>query len=530
MPEDINQNKEENKEALAIEEFIEKKAAKKNRTKPAKAPAGAPAAAKGLRGQAALVKRRKIAVKNRAKTKKPVEPVSEGSMAAVKSPAADAKKEVILSAPAPVPVPAAVAAKPVAVLEQKEKISRQNEVVKEIFTVPPPAAPSAPDRGAGLEQEIKRRRSIKLYRKIAYVFIALTLGLLGLLFYLSFVKLTIILIPNQERVSNNMIIDIIDSDQERQSATTVLKGVVKLVDIEHQKTYPATGAEVIGEEAVGRATIINNYDKNQPLVATTRLLTPDNKLFRLGETVNVPARGSVEAAIYADKPSADMAIGPVKFSIPGLWAGLQDKIYAESKTAIVYQQKLRKHITAEDIDNSKRDLKQELLGKAKTEVQETYQDFSQIIYKIDEDTIKSSVEGKVDDKKEEFSAVMQAKVAVVAFNDKEAASLAKQKFLASLADNKELISFDESAIIYTLNNYDYQSGAAAISATFEGKVSLREDSSVVELDKILGLNSEQLNTYLSSLPEIAGYEVKFFPAFIKRVPKLVDRIEVVIRK
>jgi len=39
-----------------------------------------------------------------------------------------------------------------------------------------------------------------------------------------------------------------------------------------------------------------------------------------------------------------------------------------------------------------------------------------------------------------------------------------------------------------------------------------------------------LEVYLGSLPGIAGYEVKFYPSFIKKVPKLVDRIEILIKK
>ena len=102
--------------------------------------------------------------------------------------------------------------------------------------------------------------------------------------------------------------------------------------------------------------------------------------------------------------------------------------------------------------------------------------------------------------------------------------------MSTLSDNKEIISFDEDNIIYVLDNYDDEASQATISATFEGKVSLREGAEIIEINKILGLNEEQLNAYLSSLPEIAGYEVKFFPSFIKKVPKLMDRITIEIKK
>jgi hypothetical protein len=50
----------------------------------------------------------------------------------------------------------------------------------------------------------------------------------------------------------------------------------------------------------------------------------------------------------------------------------------------------------------------------------------------------------------------------------------------------------------------------------------------VDVDKILGLNESQLKAYLNNLEGIAGYQVEYYPSFIKRVPHLTDRVEVVI--
>ena len=407
----------------------------------------------------------------------------------------------------------------------------ENNAVKKVV-----AESSKPEAGEFDKDaaDIKPRRSIRLYRKIAYSFIALTFILLAVVFYFSFIKVTIVLIPNQERISNNMIIDIFNNEEDISDKSAAISGAVKIIDIEHTKAYPASGEEVIGEEVAGEVAIINNYTKNQPLVATTRLLSSDNKLYRIKDTVNVPAGGTVTVDIYADEPSEKMATGPTKFTIPGLWAGLQDQIYAENTADIVYQQKVKKNIVQEDIDKSKLDIKEELLAKAKKEINAMYEDYSQVIYKIDEDSISATVFTEVGDEKDEFSVSMEAEIMVVAFNDEESSDLAKQKFLATLADNKELISFDAEKIIYSLNNYNYEDGIATVSATFEGKVSIKENANIVEVDKILGLNKEQLDTYLSKKPELAGFEIKFkpsfLPEFLQKVPRLVDKISIEIKK
>jgi hypothetical protein len=371
-------------------------------------------------------------------------------------------------------------------------------------------------------------RSVSLYRKIAYFFIFLVVALLVFIFFFSVVKTTIVLIPDQERIQNNVIFDIYDKENGG-AGEAAIKGLVRKLELEESKVYPATGTRVIGQEAVGEVTIYNNYSRNQPLVATTRLLSTNDELFRIKNTVNVPAGGSVDVEIYADDPSPEMAIEPTRFTIPGLWAGLQDKIYAESKEATVYQKKTKKRITREDIDNGIRELKQQLLDEAKLELGEAYSDYTEVIYNIDENSIETEVDGEVDEEKDEFEITVRASVVAIAFNGNQALSLAKKKFDTSISDNKELLSFNED-IDYSLNNYDVKQGVATINASFEGKVSLKENSEIIDKNKIVGLKESQLKVYLDTLPGIAGYEIEFYPSFIKKVPKLVDRIIVEIEK
>ncbi|HOZ55860.1 MAG: hypothetical protein BWY51_00426 [Parcubacteria group bacterium ADurb.Bin316] len=380
---------------------------------------------------------------------------------------------------------------------------------------------------------IKQKHSLKLYRNIALLFIAATIILFIAIGYFVFVRIKITLIPNQENISNNMIFDIADKEVDNSaSSNSTIVGLVKKINIKLDKNYQATGENIVGKEAVGEAAIVNNYEKNQPLVATTRLLTPDGKLFRIKETVNVPAGGSVKVAIYADQPSEEMAIGPTKFTIPGLWAGLQEKIYAQTDQAIVYQQKVEKYIVSEDIENGKNNAKQAILEKAKETVDNDYKEYEKVIYSLDEPSISNQIEAKVGDKADEFTVKMSADVFILAFDEEKIKSLARGKFILSLADNKELVSFNDGGIVYSINSSNVDKGLATINATFEGKVTLKDGSSVVDVTKILGLNKDQLDAYLSSIPDLAGYEVKFTPSWLWKVPQFIEpsKIQVEIKK
>ena len=94
-------------------------------------------------------------------------------------------------------------------------------------------------------------------------------------------------------------------------------------------SFPATGASAsVTAKAQGTITIYNDYSAApQDLVATTRFMTPDGKIFRLVNNVTIPgaqvANGtttpsSITASIIADQGGPAYNLGPVaKLTIPG---------------------------------------------------------------------------------------------------------------------------------------------------------------------------------------------------------------------
>lgn len=376
----------------------------------------------------------------------------------------------------------------------------------------------------------QKNKPINIYRKIAVSFIFLTILLLAIIFYFSLVKVTIALIPSQENVGDNLILDVYDQQKNPVLNSNVILGIIKQVEVEESKTYQANGKEILGQEVVGKVTIINDYNKNQPLVATTRLLSSDNKLFRIKNTINVPANGQVEVEVHADEPSQEMAIGPTKFTLPGLWAGLQDKIYGQSQTAMEYKEKTKMTIQQNDIDQAVNDLKTVLVAKTKKQISDDFKNYDQVIYEIDNNSITQQLDSRVGEEKNEFILSMKTMVTVVAFADEKVFQLANQKLSSALPDDKELINFSKKDIAYNLNSFALDQGIATINVSFAGKMSLNKNAEIIDKNKLLGLTVEQLSQYLNSVPEVAGYEIKFFPSFIKKVPNLVDRIEIQIKK
>jgi hypothetical protein len=421
------------------------------------------------------------------------------------------------------------------VTKPKKKISKKKKQEKSPFKLSDNFNIKAAKPKANLkikeDSPVSTKREAKtMYGKLAFIFVALTIVLVAVVLYFGFSMVTIVIIPTQEKITDSSTVEIINKAGNTTLAAGQILGVVKQVPVEQTKVFTASGKEILGEEVNGKVTIINNYLKNQPLVATTRLLSSDNKLFRLKNTVNVPAGGRVVAEVYADEAKREMAIGPGKFTIPGLWAGIQDKIYAESQEPMKYFEKVKYIIKQNDLDKAVGELKNELSANAKREVSRAYQEYNQAIFEVDNNSVSQEVQGKVGEEKEKFSIKMKTMVTVVAFNDSDVYEQAKAKLSLALADDKTVVEFNKQDMTYVLDNFNLNQGTATIKVDFGAKVILKDTARVIKKNNLAGLDLEQLKTYLNSLPEVSGYEIKFFPSFIKKVPNLVDRIKIEIKQ
>lgn len=378
---------------------------------------------------------------------------------------------------------------------------------------------------------VKPRKSIGLYRSLAWKFLLLVGFLAALVFYFSFSKLVIVVTPQVEAMSDNIFLKI-TSDKTTSTplatdAREQINGSVSELELTVSRVYPATGEEFQGEQVSGSVRIINNYTKSQSLVATTRLLSPDGKLFRIKEAVTVNPGEEVEVEIYADTVNQAMAIAPTRFTIPGLWVGLQDKIYAESDEAFVFDQKIQKYVKASDIQLANSEAAGLILERAKEIKPLRAED--KLLYQISE-PMETTLSAKAGDKVEEFEMSVKAKVIVVSFSEQEIARLAAAKLNIVVPDDKQLAEFDQNSLNYVLENYDGNDGIATIKASFSGSMVLKSNAEVIDREDLINLNAEQIKTYLREYPEIGSYELEFYPPFVKRAPHLVDRIEIKIKQ
>ena len=406
-------------------------------------------------------------------------------------------------------------------LDQQEKFF--SEIVDEM----------AKEQGARETTETgsTRRSRVALYRRFVWRFVIGIGALAALIFFLSFSRLTISIFPSGEAVSGHTLIRVASSFTETEASEGDYReqvlGELKIVDLSEEKEFTATGEEFVGEEIYGQVTIINTTDKDQPLVATTRLLSPDDKLYRLKAGVTVPARGEVQAEIYVDEPSDSLAIAPTSFTIPGLWAGLQDKIYARSQEPFIYKQRVTNYVKASDIERAVSEMNSILLAKLKLEQKNTPED-KQEIYEFLTPT-KFTYEVKPGEAVKTFTVKASSQVLNISLPKEEISRLTDKLLKLNLPDDKTLINPQAENVVYSFESYDAELAEAVVKLSFSGTMILKRDNDLVDKKALVNLSQAQLTTYLKSFPEIKNFNLEFYPKFIKRAPWLPERIEIDVK-
>jgi len=366
-----------------------------------------------------------------------------------------------------------------------------------------------------------------LYRKVVISFIVLTSILILIILYFSFVSVKITVIPKPNQVTTDFTVEVVEGEDGL--AEGRVNGVFFSKEVEGEKEFSASGSKSVASDIVGRVTIINNYRRPQPLVATTRLLSPDNILLRIKDRVDVPVNGSVEVNVYADDPSQliDRTLEPgMHFTIPGLWPQLQDKIYAKAKTTIKLGENKISFVTPEDIDQARQEILAQLESQSLSEL--GLED--NLIKAVTIEEKQSFATAKAGEEIEKFTVKTKAVVQGLFFDRDTLIQLAEARLRNDLTKDEELFQIDDNSLVYSVAEIDLVNKIARIQVNLEGTSVIRLNSEILNKERIKGLTKEQVKNYFSQQPAIEQISIDFFPFWIRKVPQLADHIELIIQQ
>ena len=395
------------------------------------------------------------------------------------------------------------------------------------------------------EKEIKRERPKKTIRfklgKGGKIVIGAIAGFLVLTFlFIYFLAKAEVNVISKKTIWQEQM-PILAASNMNQVDETMFK--IPLTAYEFRRTvtqkFPTTEIKNIENKAKGTIRIYNAYSSEpQVLIATTRFLSKEGKLFRLVNKVTVPGAkiengkivpSYVDAEVIADKAGEDYNIGPTTFTIPAFEGTPRySKFYAESfskmtggyiGTAKIVGQSDFEKAKSQIINIASISLNEEL--KSKLKKGDIVLDDAKI-FTLD----NVSTNPQIGEKADEFEITGKVILKALVFNEDDI----KQVFIAEAKKNnpqfedKELFSYQFN---YGAPRVDFDK--KLLSFPVEAQLVFREKINSDDfVNNLTGKSIKELESFFKKFNNIEKVDISIWPNFLKFTPLNSSRIKLLI--
>lgn len=178
----------------------------------------------------------------------------------------------------------------------------------------PPSMPPPPPHPLSDRDEYRPNGRRPFPWAIALIALIIVIGSAGALYAFSAAQVTITPTASATSVSGTFTATYNSGD---------LPYALITVDKTVSANVLAESTETVNNPAQGTITIYNTQSSSQTLIKNTRFQSPSGLIFRIQNSVTIPAGsasspGSVQATVYADSGGTQYNIGPTSFTVPGL--------------------------------------------------------------------------------------------------------------------------------------------------------------------------------------------------------------------
>lgn len=278
------------------------------------------------------------------------------------------------------------------------------------------------------DEEPKKRR-FSMSKKWIFIPVIAALVILGVIVYATIGSAKITLNPKTQdidlklKITASATVDAIDTEFNK------IPGQLFEIEKTASQSYPASSEKEVAQKASGTITISNTSNTSQRLVATTRFESKDGLIFRIPETIMVPAGttatpGTISSTVYADRAGAEYNIAPTTFTIPGFKdTPRYTQFSAVSKTAMTGGAVGKAKVVSEE-DYTK--AKAELSASAREQVEQALQEQTGSLKVLNDATITvAEPEGnaKVGEASDTLQLSVKASAQVIAFQEEDVLDL-----------------------------------------------------------------------------------------------------------
>lgn len=364
---------------------------------------------------------------------------------------------------------------------------------------------------------------VRFYKFVALSFLALTVVLLGVVIFMSSKRATITITTKYTPV--DVTADVLVGHN---GATNGVPGSATSTVLTFEESFTVSGTREEPGTATGEVTLHNETDRDQPLVKTTRLLTPEGILFRLSEGTTVPAQGTVAVEVYADEEGRAGNIGPTKkFTIPGLNEVKQQVIYASSDAQMTGGIRQVGALTQKDIDAAKKELAVRLEKQIAAAAGAEKAGMKQITSIGD---IDATTDGDVGDEVDSFTLSGTADAVTVYYDEAALTAWGTAELEKRSIGDADSVTPGEGEPQVTFGAFDADTGIASLSVFFDGLVTLNPESRQIEKSMFFGKTRDEVRRYLLSLDHVNKVEVELKPVWMQTVPHIHDHVTVLVKE
>ncbi|MFA5777411.1 MAG: hypothetical protein WC906_03160 [Parcubacteria group bacterium] len=310
-------------------------------------------------------------------------------------------------------------------------------------------------------------------------------------------------------------------------------------------SYKTTGkkgsSSDTSQKAKGKITVYNNYSEEpQQLIATTRFLSTDGKLFRIAKSITVPGMkdsnpGSVETDVIADQSGSEYNIEASDFKIPGFEGTPKyNKFYAKSSAVMSGGGSSESSgiavVSQNDLDGAKKESEAKIKDQLKQEVKDEIGPNDVFLLEASEINIsESSATARVNEVANSFDYKAKGKIKAIVFSEEDFKKLAGGIYNKANPD-KTISDLSLLKISYGASSAEFDSGILSIKANVEVFVESNIDWDDFRKE-ILGKSDDQIKEILNDYPQIEKINIDFWPSFMsQKIPQYEKRVVIDVEK
>lgn len=359
---------------------------------------------------------------------------------------------------------------------------------------------------------------------ILFLFICL------LIFFHFSAKAEIEISPKMQDFSIAKQVSIDAKAPESDFSKKVMAGVFLVEEKADNQMFDSTGTSESKHRAGGIIRVYNNYHLNQILVATTRFVSSDGKLFRSTKQINIPSNKFVDVSVRAAEPGPEYNIGPSTFSIPGLLGSARyTAVYGKSLSSMAGGDVGEMaQVSEQDLEKAEKQLYEKLSNTLKQGlINQAGLDFSLIDQAIQTEILESSCLRKAGDQVEQFNCSLKAKSEALVFAEFILQDFA-EKFISQEIDDSKSIKQDSIEIQATVKEIDLQAQKMFLELEISAQIFTELD--IESLKQALTEKSlKESEILLQTYPEIEKTKIRLFPFWAQTIPQDLEKIDITLK-